>query len=121
MVAKSKGFRRPERTIVVEFAEGTDWHGAEVVCRRDVTIKRLVDFEALASGDISELARGLRDFGDELVVSWNLEEGGADVPVGGESLCSWPVDFGMSLVRGWLEGATTIGAPLVDESGSGEQ
>ena len=44
-----------------------------------------------------------------------------DVSVGGESLCSWPVDFGMSLVRGWLEGATTIGAPLVDESGSGEQ
>lgn len=114
------GFRRPDRIIVVEFGEDTDWHGAEVRCRRGVSVDRVLEFEALTTGAMADIAQAIRGFGDDVIVGWNLEDDdGQPVPATGAELLKWPVDFGLALVTGWLRGALQVDAPLVGASSNG--
>ena len=115
------GFKRPTRTIIVEFDENTDWHGAEVTCRRDVSLARLTRFEGLANGKLTDLCEVLKDFGDEVLVAWNLEDdNGNPVPANGESLVAWPIDFGNALITAWITAAVGVEAPLVEKSVNGK-
>lgn len=121
-MAKSKGFKRPQRTVVVEFDEGTDWYGAEVVCRRDISLGQLRRYEEAEGAGLKGQEDIIRDFVDEVVVSWNLEDDeGEPLPKTGDSLLAWPFEFTALLLRNWLIGATQVGLPLGEPSANGRQ
>lgn len=118
------GFERPERTVVVEFDESTDWHGAEVVCRRDISVRRVLRLARLAEidsiDDMGAAADLFDEFAERVIVRWNLEENGEPVPVTGDAMQEWGLEFCMWIVGLWLAAVRGVAAPLVEESTSGE-
>jgi hypothetical protein len=119
------GYIVPRRTAVVTFS-GTDWDGAEVRCRMDVSLDILLWFQRQGKhenwGD-SDVQEGvIKKFADDILLGWNLtEEDGSPIPCSSAGL-SKQVPIGLTLVlfQKWLEECVTIPAPLVEPSPAGE-
>lgn len=106
-MVKSKGFRPPKRTATLTFEEGHDYHGAEVSVRLDVPMSVVFEFDSLSPAD------GMRRFGDEILIDWNIEDDdGNPVPATADGLLSQSSDFGLALLDAWKESAAGVPTPL---------
>lgn len=93
-------YRLPKRTVRLLF-EG-DYEGAEVVCSLSMSFEA---FRSLQSdGDDDDALTLNRQFGDEVLESWNLhDDEGKPIPADGEGFVSQPVDFLNLIVLKWGE------------------
>lgn len=114
------GFRLPESTVVVEFAESSPYHGAEVVLSLDLTMDDALTMDSLRGGDnpaavFDEIGRVLK--------RWNLEDAaGAPVPCDATQLRRQPLPFVLELFRGYqraVERLVTVDAPFAGQSNNG--
>ena len=73
----------------------------------------------LASEDTSEMVDAIRDFGDTMLVEWNI-----DAPADGDSLLQQDLSLVMALVKGWSEALAqpplASDVPLVNGRTSGQ-
>lgn len=119
MAGKNGHYEVPRRTARIKF-EGTDYDGAEIICRLDMPLQMMFDFERLArlskAGkeiDPEVLEQTFRRFGDEALESWNLSVGGKPVPATAEGFLAQPPPFAMLIVSKWMETVGDTPDPLV--------
>ncbi len=103
---KQEGFKVARRTALVDFAEGSPWHGVEATVIISVPFETLFWYQRNAqNNDAATSAEALKRFGDDYLSEWNvLDENGEPYPATGEGV-SAVQDYGLitSLMQGWME------------------
>ena len=108
------GFRIPEKTARITF-DGTDYDGAEILVRLNVSFRHYVTLREVAEGN--DQARMAELFGSEVLMSWNLEDAsGAPVPANGDGMLQIPLTLAMLIVQHWVEAVADVPAPLSETS-----
>ena len=108
------GFRIPEKTARITF-DGTDYDGAEILVRLNVSFRHYVTLREAAEGN--DQARMAELFGGEVLMSWNLEDAsGAPVPANGDGMLQIPLTLAMLIVQHWVEAVADVPAPLSETS-----
>lgn len=112
------GFRLSKKTARIKF-EGTDYDGAEVVVNLSLSIEQMFRIQDLLSG--GDVIEGFRDFGDIVLVSWNLEDDdGNPIPANGEGYVSMrDRNFHGVVMERWVEAINGVPVPLESPSPSG--
>ena len=100
----------PRRDAFVTFEEGHLYHGAEVTLSLDVATAVLFEMQDFATLTGAARAEMIRRFGDEVLVSWNLDDD-AD----GDGLLAQPMAFVNAVLGEWIE-AQGVDDPLVETS-----
>jgi len=108
------GYRIPEKTARITF-DGTDYDGAEILVRLNVSFRHYVTLREAAEGN--DQARMAELFGGEVLMSWNLEDAsGAPVPANGDGMLQIPLTLAMLIVQHWVEAVADVPAPLSETS-----
>ena len=108
------GYRIPEKTARITF-DGTDYDGAEILVRLNVSFRHYVTLREAAEGN--DQARMAELFGSEVLMSWNLEDAsGAPVPANGDGMLQIPLTLAMLIVQHWVEAVADVPAPLSETS-----
>ena len=116
--ARRPGFQIPMRTLAVDFTGG-EYEGAEVRLRLDVPLRTAFHFQQL--GDTGEIEALLREFGDDILKDWNLEDDQeAAIPATADGLMGLPASFGMLLVEKWTAAMNGGDSPLGKPSPNGD-
>lgn len=102
------GFKRPERTVLLQF-EG-DWDGAEVRCRRSVSTRVALDFADFADlPSASEKKQLMKDFAEQVLISWNLEtESGEPIPATPDTFLDQETEFTGLIISAWAEATMSV-------------
>ena len=109
-----KGFRIPDQTAHITFS-GTDYDGAEIWVRLNVSFAHYIALREAAEGD--DQARMAELFGTEVLMEWNLEDAsGEPVPATGEGMLQIPLSLAMLIVQHWIEAVSGVEAPLEPQS-----
>ena len=110
-----KGFRIPDQTAHITFS-GTDYDGAEIWVKLNVSIAHYIALRAAAEGD--DQAKMAELFGSEVLMEWNLEAAsGEPVPANGAGMLQIPLSLAMLIVQHWIEAGSGVEAPLEPPSG----
>lgn len=112
------GFSEPQRVFRLEIEDG-DFAGAEVVCRRNVSMDAYLTIYEGQSGSVEAVERAMRVFGDAVVSEWNVERDGAPIPPDGDGIMSLSPEFATLLLATWLKGVTEVPVPLGPSSKNG--
>jgi len=114
-VKEKKGFRIPDQTAHITFA-GTDYDGAEIWVRLNVSFAHFIALRAAAEGDDQASMADL--FGNEALMEWNLEDAsGEPIPATGDGMLQIPLSLAMLIVQHWIEAVAGVSAPLSPPSG----
>jgi hypothetical protein len=109
-----KGFRIPERTAHITFS-GTDYDGAEIWVRLNVSFAHYLALREAAEGD--NQAKMAELFGGEVLMEWNLEDAsGTPVPATGAGMLQIPLSLAMLIVQHWIEEVAGVPNPLGETS-----
>jgi hypothetical protein len=108
------GYRIPETTARIIF-DGTDYDGAEVFVRLNVSFRHYLALREAAEGNDQAWMAEL--FGGEVLMSWNLEDSsGAPVPADGDGMLQIPLTLAMMIVQHWVEAVADVPNPLEEPS-----
>lgn len=112
---------RDSRVTLSDEFEGTEIEGAEIVCVGRYRLGRILPFARMTeSGDLADAETALRQFGDEVLVEWNLtDETGADLAATADGFLSLPMDLCLLIVNAWFARVTAVAAPLGQPSRNG--
>lgn len=100
------------RTAVIDF-KGTDYDGAEMRCRFDVEMETFLSYQRMIDdASIVNVAEMFKQFGDEIVLEWNLEDEGKQIAADGAGMMKLPVQLATEIIKRWLEAMATPSAPL---------
>lgn len=115
MAGTNGHYEVPRRTLRLVF-EGSEYEGAEVVCRLDVPLSLFFDFQRMAvqSDDPEVTEQAFRRFGDEVLAEWNLTEDGQPVPATADGFLHQAPAFAMLILSKWIENVGQSPAPLVE-------
>ena len=110
-----KGFRIPDQTAHLTFS-GTDYDGAEIWVRLNVSFRHYIHLREAAEGD--DQARMADLFGGNVLMDWNLEDDdGQPIPANGEGMLQIPLSLAMLVVQYWVEAVSGVSSPLSETSG----
>ena len=96
------GFEPPKKTYRLLFVDA-DYSGAEVVCHS--TTLGMLD-------SIDRSVAGMKLFGDEILVSWNVTKDGEELPANGEGMMATDGAFAIAVIEAWAKGMTGVSDPL---------
>ena len=109
-----KGFRIPDQTAHITFS-GTDYDGAEIWVKLNVSFAHYIALREAAEGD--DQAKMAELFGGEVLMEWNLEDAsGEPVPANGAGMLQIPLSLAMLIVQHWIEAVSGVPAPLEPQS-----
>ena len=109
-----KGFRIPDQTAHITFS-GTDYDGAEIWVRLNVSFAHYIALREAAEGD--DQAKMAELFGSEVLMEWNLEDAsGEPVPATGDGMLQIPLSLAMLIVQHWIEAVSAVPVPLEPQS-----
>ena len=110
-----KGFRIPDQTAHITFS-GTDYDGAEIWVRLNVSFRHYISLREAAEGD--DQAKMAALFGGDVLMDWNLEDdAGQPIPANGEGMLEIPLSLAMLVVQHWVEAVSGVSSPLPETSG----
>ena len=107
-------FQLQRRTALLVF-DG-DYEGLEIRTRLDVPLGLFLEIQTMAEANQSKDV--LEKFGNEILLSWNLQEEGNDVPANAEGIMQLPLELSTLLIEKWTEVVAQPEAPLSDQSNS---
>ena len=110
------GFKIPRRTALLTF-EGTDYDGAEVRVRLDVSLGYFLSIEEMVRS--KHILQLYTLFGDETLESWNLENGGGPLSANAEGMKALPPALANIILNSWMEAVAKLPTPLSKRSKSG--
>lgn len=115
------GFKVPRRDALLRF-EGTDYDGAEIKCRLDISFADFFEFEKLrfAGEDVEKVRDLVRRFAEDILIEWNLEDDdGQPIPTSVKALFDQPPAFVLLLMQEWLSAIGRVPGPLAATSNNG--
>jgi hypothetical protein len=105
-----KGFRIPDQTAHLTF-DGTDYDGAEIWVRLNVSFRHYIALREAAEAD--DQVRMAALFGGDVLTDWNLEDdAGKPIPANGEGMLEIPLSLAMLIVQHWVEAVSGMSSPL---------
>jgi len=107
-------FQLQRRTALLVF-DG-DYEGLEIRTRLDVPLGLFLEIQTMAEANQSKDV--LEKFGNEILLSWNLQEEGNDVPANAEGIMQLPLELSTLLIEKWTEVVAKPEDPLSDQSNS---
>ena len=107
-------FQLQRRTALLVF-DG-DYEGLEIRTRLDVPLGLFLEIQTMAEANLSKDV--LEKFGNEILLSWNLQEEGNDVPANAEGIMQLPLELSTLLIEKWTEVVAKPEDPLSDQSNS---
>ena len=111
MPQTKKGFRIPDQTAHITFS-GTDYDGAEIWVRLNVSFAHYIALREAAEGD--DQAKMAELFGSEVLMEWNLEDAsGEPVPATGDGMLQIPLSLAMLIVQHWIEAVSAVPSPQI--------
>ena len=106
---KRGGFKVPDKTAMVRF-EGTDYDGAEILLRLNVSLAHYLELRELSeAGDQAGMANL---FGDHMLSSWNLEDENGLIEASGKGMMDLPMEFATLIIGQWVDSVANVPAPL---------
>ena len=109
-----KGFRIPDQTAHLTFS-GTDYDGAEIWVKLNVSFRHYIALREAAEGD--DQAKMAALFGGDVLMDWNLEDdAGQPIPANGEGMLEIPLSLAMLVVQHWVEAVSGVSSPLPETS-----
>jgi hypothetical protein len=110
-----KGFRIPDQTAHITFS-GTDYDGAEIWVRLNVSFAHYIALRKAAESD--NQAEMAELFGGEILMEWNLEDAsGKPISATGGGMLQIPLSLAMLIVQHWIEAVSAVPTPLPEPSG----
>ena len=106
---KRGGFKVPDKTAMVRF-EGTDYDGAEILLRLNVSLSHYLKLRELA--EVSDQAGMAQLFGDHMLSSWNLEDENGLIEASGKGMMDLPMEFATLIIGQWVDSVANVPAPL---------
>ena len=91
------GFVIPVKEIVLEF-EG-EFEAAHVVCRGSVPISTFLTFQNIEE----DLETGFRNFADNVLIRWDLEDEHGEIPATGDGMMRLPPDLATVILSSWSD------------------
>ena len=90
--------------------EGTDYDGAEIVLRLNVSLEHYLDLRQMSeAGDQAGMAML---FGDNMLSSWNLEDDSGPIEANGDGMMFLPMEFATLIIGQWVDTVANVPAPL---------
>lgn len=121
VMEKKKVFKVEKRTALLDFAEGSTWHGVEARVAISVPFKELFWFQKNAQ-DINpeNSTQAVFKFGETFLVDWNVcDPDGNPYPASGEGVIAVEDNaLVAALMAAWVEAVVTPPDPLSDKSNS---
>lgn len=117
----TEGFTPPPKSVAaLKFVDG-DYAGAKVEVALSASVGLFLALSKGATG-AEELDALFRRFGDELLLSWNIDDrNGQRRPSTGEGMTQVDTDFAQAIVAAWLSAKATPPTPLEEPSSDGEK
>jgi hypothetical protein len=115
------GFKVPRRNALLRF-EGTEYGGAEIKCRLDISFADFFEFEKLrwAGEDVEKVRDLIQRFAEDILIEWNLEDDdGKAITPSVDSLFNLPPAFVLLLMQEWLSAIGRVPGPLGATSNDG--
>lgn len=120
------GFKREPKGYQLKFAD-SELQGLEVTAA-SLNIGRFLDFQAAQAkqaqgGEEADGASGdMLTMFAEALISWNLlDKDDVPVPATLAGLRAQDLDFGMTLIRSWMDAINGVSSPLPQTSAAGQQ
>lgn len=107
-------------TLAEEFA-GTELEGAEIVCDGRLSLGQLMPFARLLESGVQfeDAEAVLRQFGEGVLVEWNLEEETGVLPANGDGFLNLSLPMCLLIIKAWIQRLTAVPAPLAVPSRNG--
>lgn len=112
------GFEIQDRIGLLHL-DDEEYGGAEVKVRLNLPLRDFLRLDALA--DQENFEELLTEFGESILVEWNLEKDGEPIPADGPHFVQQPVDFCMLIYRVWRVEVAEPPRPLSQPSVNGAQ
>lgn len=112
--------RETRRTADIRFAEDHEFHGAEVTVTLGASLGFWMEISRLGQMNAEEQAAVIRRFGDEFLVSWNVEDRhGEPITADGEGLVRQEIGLVLAIVEAFSAAVTGTSRPLGETSSAG--
>ena len=91
--------------------EDEQYEGLEIRTKLDVDLKTYLELQTLtASTDPNDLTRAFKMFGDNVLISWNVQdEDGNDVKASADGFMTIPPAFAINIVTSWSSATGAVG------------
>ena len=109
-------FQLQRRTALLVF-EG-DYKGLEIRTRLDVPLGLFLEIQTMVEANQSKDI--LEKFGNEILLSWNLQEEGKDISADAEGVLQLPLELSTLLIEKWTEVVAKPDDPLLEQSNSSD-
>ena len=113
-MSKNGKFELTRRTAKLVF-EGS-YEGLVAYAKLDVPLGLFLEIQTMV--DAEKHAEIYQKFGDEVLVSWNMQEDGIDLPPTGEGILLLPVAVSTALIEEWTKEVAQPADPLSEPSTS---
>lgn len=102
MAKRTKKFAIKRKTKTLELKG--DLEGGEVVVAANTPMSMLFQIMGIDSAGALEQERLIRQFGDDILISWNFtNEAGDDLPADGDGVVSLDTDVFNAIVSAWTD------------------
>ena len=109
-------FQLQRRTALLVF-DG-DYEGLEIRTRLDVPLGLFLEIQTMVEANQSKDI--LEKFGNEILLSWNLQEEGKDISADAEGVLQLPLELSTLLIEKWTEVVAKPDDPLLEQSNSSD-
>lgn len=114
------GYKVPKREAELTLEEHP---GLKVLCSLDQELGVFFEYQRMAgSEDPDKVEAALRQFGDNTLLSWNVEnDDGTPKPASADGFMTLPLPFATQIINGWVAAVKKLAAPLVEPSENGTE
>jgi hypothetical protein len=98
------GYKLGPSEELLDFVSGTALHGLKVKVNGDVSLSTFFDLQIwLSSGEAAQMREAFVLFGNDILVSWDLEDDDGQVEADGDGVLSLPMSLAMGILEAWSD------------------
>jgi hypothetical protein len=93
-----------------------EYEGLVAYAKLDVPLGLFLEIQAMV--DAERTIDVYQKFGNEILISWNMQEDGLDIPPTGDGIMQLPVNVSTALIEEWTKVVAQPADPLSEQSNS---
>ena len=93
-----------------------EYEGLVAYAKLDVPLGLFLEIQTMVDAD--KTVEVFEKFGNEILLSWNMQEDGEDIPPTGDGIMQLPINVSTSLIEEWTKVVAQPADPLLEQSNS---
>jgi len=117
------GYELQEKNVSITWAPGTELAGLRAVLSLDAPADLLIRMEGFEQAPTAEKRDLMREFGDAVLVEWDMHVKGQPIPATGDGMLRLPMRVVAAVMKQWTDavaGEGPLGQPSSDTTGLAE-